>query len=182
MDHSYNVTSRSSCAINGISSLLSIFIFDMADTTEKRKRVDEGEDYQPEPQAAAPGPAKKPRAKKPAVVPTSAGTCSLNKKDFGDRIKDALRLEKYEIQKMRFDVTMDVVFFRSFFGGNAKIAPQEYDQSTAVVVAELSNAQAGTVFGVSKIKNGNRYSQYHLSSMIVVFYPATGKASCWLTV
>ncbi|KAG6811889.1 hypothetical protein H0H92_005415, partial [Tricholoma furcatifolium] len=67
-------------------------------------------------------PTKKPRAK-PSQASLSVGLCSLNKKDFGDRIKDALRLEKYAIQRMRFDVTMDVVFFRSFFGGNATITP-----------------------------------------------------------
>lgn len=67
---------------------------------------------------------------------------------------------------------MDTAFFRSFFGGNAKITPAgmrllfsypfrlsvlnwthgEYNDETPVVVAELSNAQAGAVFGVSKIK------------------------------
>ncbi|GLB41660.1 hypothetical protein LshimejAT787_1002600 [Lyophyllum shimeji] len=152
----------------------------MADTTEKRKREEDG-DYQPGPDAAS-AAAKKPRAKKLVVPSTSVGSCSLNKKDFGDRIKDALRLEKYAIQRMRIDVAMDVAFFRSFFGGNATITPPEYDQNTAVVVAELNSAQAGIVFGVSKIKNGNRYSTYHLHSMMVVFYPPTGKASCWVTI
>ncbi|KAF8075124.1 hypothetical protein FPV67DRAFT_616170 [Lyophyllum atratum] len=80
----------------------------MADTTTKRKHDDENDDYQP---AIAPAPAKKPRAKKPTAASSFVGMCSLNKKDFGDRIKSALRLEKYEIQQMRFDVTMDVVFF-----------------------------------------------------------------------
>ncbi|KAG5647851.1 Acyl-coenzyme A oxidase 2 [Asterophora parasitica] len=119
---------------------------------------------------------------KPPPRCRASAYCSLDKKDFGDRNKDALHLEKYEIQAMSFDVKMDVAFFRSFFGGNAKITPQEYDQTTAVVVAELNNPQAGAVFGVSKIKNGNRYSEYHLRSMMVVFHPSAGKASCWLSV
>ncbi|KAG5654181.1 hypothetical protein H0H81_006563 [Sphagnurus paluster] len=139
-------------------------------------------DYQPPVEAPAAAPAKKPRAKKVAAPTPGLGYCSLSKKDFGDKIKSALVLEKYEIQSMRFYVKMDVAFFRTFFGGNARITPQEYDQNTAVVVAELNNAQAGQVFGVSKIKNGNRYSTYHLASMMVVFYPSTGNASCWLTV
>ncbi|KAG6918959.1 hypothetical protein DXG01_010198 [Tephrocybe rancida] len=95
----------------------------MADATVKRRRDEENDDYVPT--AAVPAPAKKPRVKKPTVASSSAGICSLNKKDFGDRIKSALALEKYEIQRMRFDLTMDVTFFRSFFGGNAKITPQE---------------------------------------------------------
>ncbi|KAJ6470529.1 hypothetical protein C8R45DRAFT_836906, partial [Mycena sanguinolenta] len=113
---------------------------------------------------------------------TSVGTCSLNKKDFGDRIKAALRLEKYEAQRMRINVTMDVVFFRSFFGGHASITPTDFSQDSPVVVAELNNSQAGEVFGVSKIKNGNRMTTLHLQSMMVVFYPSKGKASVWLTV
>ncbi len=93
---------------------------------------------------------------------------------------------------------MEVAFFKSFFGGNASITPEgesnqfflvrvliwclEYDETTPVDVAELTNAQAGAVFGVSKIKNGNRYTQYHLASMMVVFHPSKRRASCWLTV
>lgn len=90
---------------------------------------------------------------------------------------------------------------RTFFGGNATITPTgiivanlypsnplitsflpDFDESTPVVVAELNNAQAGTVFGVSKIKNGNRMETVHLANMVVVFYPPTGKASCWVSV
>ncbi|KAJ7717007.1 hypothetical protein B0H16DRAFT_1338409, partial [Mycena metata] len=119
---------------------------------------------------------------KPKAAATAVGTCSLSKKDFGDRIKSALRLEKYEVQRMRFNVTMDLTFFRSFFGGHASIEPSDFTQESPVVVAELNNSQAGEVFGVSKIKNGNRMTTVHLQSMMVVFYPAKGKASVWLTV
>ncbi|KAJ7185352.1 hypothetical protein C8R46DRAFT_881406, partial [Mycena filopes] len=123
----------------------------------------------------------KPKGKA-ASASAAAGTCSLNKKDFGDKIKAALRLEKYEVQRMRFNVTMDVAFFRSFFGAHASITPPDYTPDSPVVVAELNNAQAGEVFGVSKIKNGNRMETVHLQSMMVVFYPEKGKASVWLTV
>ncbi|KAJ7136632.1 hypothetical protein C8R44DRAFT_695542 [Mycena epipterygia] len=142
--------------------------------TLKRKRADVDAEY--EPKAAAPAKKSKPKAS------TAIGACSLNKKDFGDRIKEALRLEKYDVQRMRINVTMDVAFFRSFFGGHASITPQDYSQDSPVVVAELSNSQAGEVFGVSKIKNGNRMTTIHLQSMMVVFYPSKGKASVWLTV
>lgn len=97
---------------------------------------------------------------------------------------------------------MDVAFFRSFFSGHASITPQgtcysharriyasqnvcmgaDFSQDSPVVVAELNNSQAGEVFGVSKIKNGNRMTTIHLQSMMVVFYPSKGKASVWLTV
>ncbi|KAF7316465.1 hypothetical protein MIND_00165600 [Mycena indigotica] len=79
---------------------------------------------------------------------------------------------------------MDVAFFRSFFGGHARITPagDNYSKDSPVIVAELNNSQAGDVFGVSKVKNGNRMVTLHLQSMVVVFYPATGKANAWLTV
>ncbi|KAJ7640675.1 hypothetical protein DFH06DRAFT_619722 [Mycena polygramma] len=142
------------------------------DTTLKRKRVDTDTEYAPKTTA------KKSKPKAPAAV----GVCSLNKKDFGDRIKAALRLEKYEVQRMRINLTMDVAFFRSFFGGHASITPSDFSEDSPVIVAELNNAQAGEVFGVSKIKNGNRMETVNLQSMMVVFYPSKGKASVWLTV
>ncbi|KAJ7512943.1 hypothetical protein B0H11DRAFT_1698531, partial [Mycena galericulata] len=129
-----------------------------------------------EPKTASTAKKSKPKAH------TSLGVCSLNKKDFGDRIKAALRLEKYDAQRMRINLTMDIAFFRSFFSGHASITPQDFSQDSPVIVAELSNSQAGEVFGVSKIKNGNRMTTLHLQSMMVVFYPSTGKASAWLTV
>ncbi|KAJ7785323.1 hypothetical protein DFH07DRAFT_726452, partial [Mycena maculata] len=129
-----------------------------------------------EPKTASTGIKSKPKAL-PAL-----GTCSLTKKDFGDHIKAALRLEKYDVQPMRINLTMDVAFFRSFFSGHASITPQEFSQDTPVVVAELNYSQAGEVFGVSKIKNGNRMTTIHLQSMVVILYPVTGKASAWLTV
>ncbi|KAK7044443.1 reverse transcriptase [Favolaschia claudopus] len=141
------------------------------DTVLKRKRIDGDDEY---------APAKKSKPKASAAV--AGGQCSLSKKEFGDKIKAALRLEKYEVQRMRFNVTMDVAFFRSFFGGNASITPADFSQDSPVVTAELNNSQAGTVFGVSKIKNGNRMETIHLSSMMVVFYPSKGKASVWLSV
>ncbi|KAF7344357.1 Reverse transcriptase, RNaseH [Mycena sanguinolenta] len=146
---------------------------DAFETLIKRKRDDTDDEYAPK---AAATKKSKPKA------PASVGTCSLNKKDFGDRIKAALRLEKYEAQRMRINVTMDVAFFRSFFGGHASITPADFSQDSPVVVAELNNSQAGEVFGVSKVKNGNRMTTLHLQSMMVVFYPSKGKASVWLTV
>ncbi|KAF9468123.1 hypothetical protein BDZ94DRAFT_1247244 [Collybia nuda] len=132
--------------------------------------------------AGASGPVKKPRVAKPKVTSTSIGNCSLSKKDFGDKIKACLALEKYAVQPMRFYVTMDCAFMRNFFGGSSTITPADFDESSPVVVAELNNTQAGVVFGVSKIKNGNRMETVHLSNMIVVFHPSTGKASCWVSV
>ncbi|KAF7325675.1 hypothetical protein MKEN_00417400 [Mycena kentingensis (nom. inval.)] len=152
----------------------------------KRKRAKAGSDDEDGDFVPEAAPAKKTKASKPrasaAAAATAVGTCSLSKKEFGDQIKAALRIEKYDVQRMRINMTMDVAFFRSFFGGHAKITPAEYNKDTPVVVAELSNAQAGEVFGVSKVKNGNRMVTLHLQSMMVVFYPPTGKASAWLTV
>lgn len=58
----------------------------------------------------------------------------------------------------------------------------EYDDQTPVIVAQLSNTAAGEIFGVSKIKNGNRYSTLHLAGMVVILYPVEKKAQAWLTV
>lgn len=57
-----------------------------------------------------------------------------------------------------------------------------YDGNTPVIVAELDYAQAGEVFEVSKVKNGSRIVEINLRSMCVVFYPAKGRASAWVTV
>ncbi|KAK7463569.1 hypothetical protein VKT23_006915 [Stygiomarasmius scandens] len=148
----------------------------MSGTSLKRKleNADAGE--------VAPAPKKKAAPKK--VAATAIGMCSLNKKEFGDRIKDCLRLEKYDIQPMMFSMNMDVAFFRSFFASNpnVKITPQEFDDTTPVVVANLSNKAAGEVFGVSKIKNGNRMSTYDLRAMVVILYPVQQKAQAWVSV
>jgi hypothetical protein len=92
--------------------------------------------------------AKPSRAKKPSAKTKTAktiGHCSLNKKEFGDRIKACLALEKYEVQRMSFKVReyhlytgveyancseqlqmqMDVAFFKDFFGDKGiEITPQ----------------------------------------------------------
>ncbi|KAF7316466.1 hypothetical protein MIND_00165700 [Mycena indigotica] len=78
--------------------------------TLKRKRTNNengSDDFVPEPDMAAPTTktaktTKKPRASAAAMA---AGTCSLTKKEFGDRIKAALRIEKYDVQRMRIDVS-----------------------------------------------------------------------------
>ncbi|KAI1098439.1 hypothetical protein F4804DRAFT_338205 [Jackrogersella minutella] len=41
---------------------------------------------------------------------------------------------------------------------------------------------SGEIFGVSKIKNGNRYATVSLASMVVILYPGEKKAQAWITV
>jgi hypothetical protein len=53
------------------------------------------------PTAKAPRTKKAPAKSKAAQTP---GHCSLNKKEFGDRIKGCLALEKYEVQRVGFKV------------------------------------------------------------------------------
>lgn len=60
--------------------------------------------------------------------------------------------------------------------------PEIFDEDTPVVVAELSNRQAGELLGVSKVKGGNRMATTHLASMCVLFYPTKKQASLWVTV
>lgn len=57
-----------------------------------------------------------------------------------------------------------------------------YDEETPVVVAQLTHAAAGAVFGVSKVKGGNRFATTHLAKMAVILFPQTKKAQAWLTV
>src|SRR5438046_8172710 len=52
----------------------------------------------------------------------------------------------------------------------------DFDERTPVVVAELNHNQAGEVFGVSKVKGGNRMVTTYLLSMCVVLYPAQKRA------
>ncbi|KZV76253.1 hypothetical protein PENSPDRAFT_661283 [Peniophora sp. CONT] len=156
-------------------------------TGNKRPAPDD-DDYTPssakKPKAAngSTSTSTKPVAKRKPKAADIVGICSLNKKDFGDKIKECLRLEKYEIQSMSFN--MDVAWFRQFFdsGAGVKIVPPIYDETTPVVVATLSNAVAGSLFGVTKIKNGNRYSTFHLSKMVVILYPAEQRAEAWVSV
>ncbi|KAH8818911.1 hypothetical protein DL96DRAFT_1560416 [Flagelloscypha sp. PMI_526] len=130
--------------------------------SSSKRSLSEDDAYLDAPPAKKRAPAKKKTA-------ASVGLCSLNKKDFGDKIKDCLRLEKYAVQSMMISMQMDVAFF-------------QYDDSSPVIVANLSNEAAGEIFGVSKVKGGNRYSTVHLRSMVVILYPSAQKAQAWVTV
>jgi hypothetical protein len=56
-----------------------------------------------------------------------------------------------------------------------------YDETTPIIVAELGNKEAGEVFGVSKIKNGNRYTTINLARMCVVLHPPKKVATAWVS-
>lgn len=60
--------------------------------------------------------------------------------------------------------------------------PSTFDESSPVVVVELSNAEAGELLGVSKVKGGNRMETIHLWKMCFIFYPAEGRCTAWVTV
>jgi len=155
---------------------------DKVDTKEppqKRQRLG-GVKNPPKPATEQNDVAPKKPKKHNAVA---AGHCSLSKKEFGDRIKKSLALEKYGSQRTRINMEMDVAFFRAFFNRSGiLIVPPDFDERTPVVVAELNHNQAGEVFGVSKVKGGNRMVTTYLLSMCVVLYPAQKRASAWLTV
>ena len=65
---------------------------------------------------------------------------------------------------------------------NSRLDSLVYDENTPVVVAEMNHSQAGEIFGVSKVKGGNRMGTTYLSSMCIVFYPAKKRARAWVTV
>jgi len=134
---------------------------------------------------AEPAPAPKKARTSATKKATAVGFCSLSKKDFGDKIKAALVLEKYNQQVTLITLDMDVAFFRSFFGAGItgiKITPEIYDENTPIVVAELTYHAAGEVFGVSKVKGGNRMATIHLAQMCVTLWPQEKRAKAWLTV
>lgn len=73
---------------------------------------------------------------------------------------------------------MDVTFFRAFFDADVKgvsITPAEYDETVPVIVAQLSNDTAGQIFGVSKVKGGNR------SKLLAVFLSHSFLLPVWRT-
>ncbi len=65
---------------------------------------------------------------------------------------------------------------------SAPFSTLDYDENTSVVVAELKHAQAGEIFGVSKVNGGNRMVTTYLESMCVIFYPAQKRARAWVTI
>lgn len=83
---------------------------------------------------------------------------------------------------------MDTPFFRTFFVDNDKlskplsITPTEFNDTTPVIVLDVSHHQAGELLGVSKVKGGNRFGTTHLAAMCVVFRPSQGTAKIWLSV
>lgn len=50
------------------------------------------------------------------------------------------------------------------------------------MVVVLNRDQAGEIFGVTKVKGGNRVEQTYVQSMCVVLYPAQKRAMAWVTV
>lgn len=83
---------------------------------------------------------------------------------------------------------MDTIVFRASFVYNpalsipAKVTPETFDETTPVVVVELSSNAAGAILGVSKVKGGNRMETTCLESMSVISYPTDMKCRLWLTV
>ncbi|KZV89496.1 hypothetical protein EXIGLDRAFT_618133 [Exidia glandulosa HHB12029] len=133
---------------------------------KKRKSDAENDDYAPT------STAKKPRTK--SISGPKVGTCGMTKKDLGDAIK----IEKYGAQRTMVSTTMDDAFFRAFFDtgiAGVKISPADYDASTPVVTAHFGNRAAGELFGVSKVKGGNRYTENHVSAVMAVLYPPQQK-------
>ncbi|KAF2097017.1 hypothetical protein NA57DRAFT_77268 [Rhizodiscina lignyota] len=149
-----------------------------------RKRQSSSAEVDDKPVKKARSATSKPKAK----AKKDLGTCSLTKKEIGDRVKEALTLQKYHIPRMRLDMKMDVAFFRSFFVNNdalskpLQIAPSDFDDTSSVVVVEMGHNQAGELLGVSKVKGGNRMETTYLAAMCVVFRPSEGRCTMWLTV
>ncbi|KJZ69678.1 hypothetical protein HIM_10925 [Hirsutella minnesotensis 3608] len=133
-------------------------------------------------------PKKARKAAKPKNAVKNAGTCSMDKKQIGDCIKAALALNKYALNRTYINLQMDTAFFRTLFVDNDKLSkplsvtPAEFDDTTVVVVVDLTHHQAGELFGVSKVKGGNRFATTHLAAMCVLFYPTRGTAKIWLSV
>ncbi|EJD44684.1 hypothetical protein AURDEDRAFT_166170 [Auricularia subglabra TFB-10046 SS5] len=136
------------------------------------KDVDD-DDYEP---AAEEAPAKKKPRK--TITGPKVGHCGMDKKALGDAIKSGLAIEKYGAQRTMVQTTMDVAFFKAFFDtgvAGVAITPSTYDDTTPVVTALFGYAAAGQLFGVSKVKGGNRYTENHIAAVMAVLYPAAKK-------
>ncbi|KAE9979541.1 hypothetical protein EG327_007008 [Venturia inaequalis] len=166
-------------------------LYQQLSSPPSKKRALPSEDIDHESPSFESEPKKRKRAPaKPKATKKDEGTCSLSKKDFGDRIKETLKLEKYSLNRTRIDLTMDLPFFRSFFEKNPKLtnplsitpSPDTISDDTPVVVMDITGTQAGEIFGVTKTKSGNRMETTQLGSMCLVFYPAKGRATVWTTV
>ncbi|KXT00409.1 hypothetical protein AC578_3360 [Pseudocercospora eumusae] len=133
--------------------------------------LDDAENMNPE------QPVKKPRKPPTKSKEKDVGSCSLTKKEIGDEVKNALRLEKYSISKMHFEMQMDMQFFRFFFVENDNLTqplsftPAEFDENTPVVVVEMNRSRAGELLGVSKVAGGNRMATTVLDRLCVIFRP-----------
>ncbi|KAF7195071.1 hypothetical protein HII31_03539 [Pseudocercospora fuligena] len=132
-------------------------------------------------------PVKKARKPSTKSKKKDVGNCSLTKKEIGDKVKYALRLEKYSISKMHFEMQMDMQFFRSFFMDSENLTkplspmPAEFDDATPIVVVEMNRTQAGELLGVSKVTGGNRMATTLLGRLCVIFRPKEGKTTVYIS-
>lgn len=102
-------------------------------------------------------------------------------KNMGDRVKDNLRICRLGPKRggvwvvpdgqIRFkNVCYD--FFRFVFGAEMhKCTPLGATESAPVISLQLTQDEAGRVFGVTKLRGGSMYAKFRVSAMSVTYRP-----------
>lgn len=103
-------------------------------------------------------------------------------KSIGDRLKASLEICKVGSKRLGFEwrvppgtvhaSEVDVHTFRAMLDCCCnKLQPAGWDPSTAAVVGDLNGADAGRIFGVTKIRGGSMYAKFVVSSIAVTYCP-----------
>jgi len=102
-------------------------------------------------------------------------------KNMGDRVKDNLQICRLGPKRGGVWVVPDgqirfknvcYELFRFIFGVEMhKCTPQGATESTPVISLQLTQAEAGRVFGVTKLRGGSMYAKFRVCAMSVTYRP-----------
>mmetsp|Transcript_68115 Transcript_68115/g.121374 ORF Transcript_68115/g.121374 Transcript_68115/m.121374 type:complete len:300 (-) Transcript_68115:80-979(-) len=99
-------------------------------------------------------------------------------KNIGDTLKGSLQICKrggmWEVPDGSVNFSgISLGLFQFMFGCfRAKLTPQDFTSETGSIVGHLSGADAGHVFGVTKIRGGSMYATYTIRRMTVSYQPS----------
>ncbi|PHH91196.1 hypothetical protein CDD83_1382 [Cordyceps sp. RAO-2017] len=115
------------------------------------------------------------------------GRCSLSRAAMGRLVKASITPRMLWLNETVIRLGMDTLFFRAFFVENENLSspvvttPRVFNDSTPIVVAELSGRQAGEVLGERRVRRSRMRWKTQLMDMCVVFRPNIGRAKIWLS-
>jgi hypothetical protein len=115
-----------------------------------------------------------PAAKKPKVAKMHGMTLEQHRRKYGDILKGKISMEKYAIAaRTFFEAEMPLDVFKALIVPHARsITPSMFDNTTPVVVALFDDKELiGNAFGHSKIKGGNKFSQFCANICDIIYFP-----------